>query len=108
MASTEGATPVALPEPPLSRAAAARPGYQESATFFLGEDGPIGDSGSAVVLARPGFVEEGRVMGLPPTDAGVAVVRAGGIDGIEVTATAADSADALGLAREVIESLQRL
>ncbi len=100
---TKGATPAVLAEPPLSRAAAARPGFQEVATFFPGHEG------WAVVLTRPGFVTEGRFMQLPPTDAGAAVIRAGGIDGIEVTVTAvADQAGALGLATEVVASLQKL
>jgi hypothetical protein len=78
-------TPFLLPEAPLSLAASAAPGYQETAMYFSAERG----EGWSVTLTRPGFVPAGSIA-VAPTDntGGLVVMRAGIGQGVELTVSA--------------------
>jgi hypothetical protein len=79
----DGLPPFLLPESPLGRGVLARPGYQEFA-LFSSTKGPDW----ALILQRPGYLANGRVMRDPNNSK--AVLRGGACCGIEVTVLSGD------------------
>jgi hypothetical protein len=93
--------PFILPEPPLSAANSAQPGWHEEVMFVSEKPG------WGVTFKRPSFLADGKMVSTPPSDVeGVALIRAGTSMGVEVqVASGDDLAGGKDIAETVVTSL---